>query len=106
MGDHAALERLADAYRATLQVFPAAPSNLPPAERLRFVRQVFREAGYDYDASLIALAAHGDVEDADQRDLADLLLLPTRGLSNESLATLYHGEGLQAMQGLRRALKP
>lgn len=105
IGEHAALEHLAAAYRSSLQTFPTGPGNMRPAGRLQFVRQVFREAGYDYEASLVALAAQWDAADADQRDLADLLTLPARGLSGDGLAALYQGDALNAVQYLRHALK-
>ena len=79
VGEKPPLERLAKAYEAMSQEVPSNPRSLEPKERLRFVRFVFEKAGYDYDATLKALAeAQPDPMNPYQRDLAELLLLPHR----------------------------
>ncbi len=105
LGDHAALERLAGAYKQTLQDVPTAPRAMRPAGRLLFVEQVFRGAGYDYAATLAALAEGLDAGDKNQRDLAGLVLLPFAGLSDAALGEVLSGDRLRHARQLRLRLK-
>ncbi len=105
LGDHAALEQLAEAYRQTLQEVPTAPRAMRPAGRLMFVEQVFRGAGYDYAATLAALAEGLDAGDKNQRDLAELVSQPFSGLSDAGLDELLSGDMLENARQLRQRLK-
>ncbi|HEC20682.1 MAG TPA: hypothetical protein ENI97_15305 [Gammaproteobacteria bacterium] len=100
--DHAVLEELAQAYRKVGEDYPMQPQAMAPEGRKEFVSRVFAEAGYDFSASLIALARPGaDRTNQDQRDLAELLLLPSRGLSDDALARLYTADERKSIQQLR-----
>lgn len=105
LGDYAVLERLAEAYEQTLQEVPTAPRTMRPAGRLMFVEQVFRGAGYDYAATLAALAEGLDAGNKDQRDLAELVSLPFGGLSDAALGEIFSGERLRHARQLRQRLK-
>lgn len=105
VGDHAVLEQLAEAYRATAQQFPVAVHGMQPEAKRQFVEQVFSQAGYDYPATLLALAGRIDATNPDHRDLAELLLLPRAGLSDEQVAKLFSATERQALQTLDAALR-
>lgn len=105
-GDYAALEKLAAAYRRVGADYPVQPQSMRPAGRKEFVQRVFQSAGYDYSASLLALAGQGlDAANQEQRDLAQLLLLPHRGLDREATRELYSSEELAAIQAIEAALR-
>ncbi len=104
LGDHAVLEQLAEAYKQTLQEAPTAPRAMRPAGRLMFVEQVFRDAGYDYAATLAVLAQGLDAKDVGHRDLAELVLLPFSGLSDAGLEELLSGDMLENARQLRQRL--
>ncbi len=91
IGERAALEALAEAYEAISQQVDSNPRTLPPRERLRFVRFVFEKAGYDYEATLEALAQvrQPDPMNVYPRDLAELLLMPHRAGGGIDPAELY-----------------
>lgn len=106
LGDHAVLEQLADAYRATAQQYPMRPKAMPPEGRREFVERVFRTAGYDYSATLLAMAKQGvDVTSAEHRDLAELLFLPHAGISNEAMGELYSEQELAAIYAIQADLR-
>jgi hypothetical protein len=101
-GNHAVLEQLAEAYRKVGEQYPVQPQAMPPEGRKKFVNQVFAQAGYSYSASLIALANVGaDGAKPDRRDLAELLLLPTKGLSDKALTKVYSEDELAAVKRLQ-----
>lgn len=105
-GDHAALEQLADAYRTIAEGLPSNPLNQPPEDRRRFVDAVFREAGYDYAATLKQLGQGGlDPAQALHRDLAQLILLPTSGLAREDIEKIYSTQELAAVEKIEEALR-
>lgn len=91
VGDYKTLEKLADAFRNVSGQMDNNPRQLPPAERKRFVEFVFRDAGFNYSATLAAMAsAELDPSNQTQRDLAELLLFPHQGGSLTSeLADIY-----------------
>jgi len=105
LGEYAALERLAEAYRQTLQEVPTAPRAMRPEGRRLFVEQVFRTAGYDYAATLAALAQGLDASDKNQRDLAELVSLPFSGLSDADLGEVLSGDGVAQARQLRKRLR-
>lgn len=83
IGDHAALQRLAAAYKQLAAKFSDSPMDMPPDERKPFVEQVFINAGYSYAATLHELATHKvDYTNQDVLDLVDLLTLPHRNITS------------------------
>lgn len=102
VGEHAVLERLAKAYNVVSEQYPMQPQAMPHKGRKEFVGRVFKQAGYNYSATLMALAQPGvDASNQDSRDLAELLLLPAKGLSEEGLAKLYTADELVAVRRLQ-----
>lgn len=105
-GDYAVLEELAEAYHQVARDYPVQPRNMRPPGRKEFVRRIFQAAGYDYAASLQALAGREmDVVNQDYRDLAELLLLPHQGLSDEAMEDLYSSEELAAIRTIEANLR-
>jgi hypothetical protein len=105
LGDYATLEKLADAYRKVGQSYPVQPHSMRPAGRKQFLQQVFAEAGYDYSATLTAVAAAGvDASNQDHRDLVELLLLPHQGMAEADWDELYTRAELAAVQDIRAAM--
>lgn len=102
LAEHAVLEQLAEAYNSVGERYPMQPQAMPPKGRKEFLDQVFSQAGYSYSASLSALA-QSDVEktNPNQRDLAELLLLPARGLLDADLSPLFTADELSAVRKLR-----
>ncbi len=101
VGQRAVLEELAEAYEKIARQVEGNPRQLPPEERLRFVRFVFKEAGYDYQATLQAMAASPlDPMDTLQRDLAELLLLPHRAGGWVKPESVYPESDLAAIDRL------
>ena len=105
IGDLAVLEQLAEAYRQTSEQVPVQPRGLRPEARKQFVQQVFAAAGYDYGATLAALAQGVDAANQQHRDLAELLLLPVSGLADEAAAGLYSASEWQAVRHIRQVLR-
>jgi len=105
-GDRASLEQLADAYRAIAEGLPSNPINQLPEDRRRFVEAVFRQAGYDYSATVTQLGQGSlDSSQALHRDLAQLVLLPTTGLAREEIAKIYNPQELTALTKIQEALR-
>jgi hypothetical protein len=110
LGDKAALEKLADAYRAVeeSQQVGGSPLSLPPEKRKKFVEMVFAEAGYSYSATLHSLGegmSQGKLKVVDQniKDLAELLLIPHRAAAN--LENIYSAQELQDVRAIESKLK-
>lgn len=106
IGDHAVLEQLATAYRSVANEYPMQPASMRPIHKKEFIERVFASAGYHYRATLIAFAKQGaDVTNQDQRDLAELLFLPHRGLDENGMKDLYTAEELAAIRSIQADLK-
>lgn len=78
-GDRAALERLADAWKKVSDsaAYGTNPRNMAPEDRKSFVVTIFRQAGFDYTATLHQLAtAKINAQDTLIKDLAQLIMLP------------------------------
>lgn len=110
LGDKAALEKLAEAYRAVeeSQQIGGSPLSLPPEKRKKFVEMVFAEAGYSYSATLHSLGqsvSQGKLNVVDQniKDLAELLLVPHRAAAN--LEEIYSAQELQDVRAIESKLK-
>jgi len=101
VGQRPVLEKLAEAYEKIAQQVEGNPRRLPPDERLRFVRFVFEEAGYDYEATLRSMAsAPLNPMDTLQRDMAELLLLPHRAGGWVKPESVYPKTDLEAVNRL------
>ncbi len=106
LGDRAALEQLADAYRRVGQQYPMQPQAMPPKGKREFVQRVFVVAGYDYTATLIATAKAGvNAVSQDQQDLVELLFLPHKGLAEDEFAGLYSEQELAAVRVIQAGLR-
>ncbi len=106
IGNHVALEQLADAYRSVAQQYPVQPAAMHPAGKKKFIEAVFTAAGYSFSVTLKAFAKQGiDVANQDHRDLAELLMLPHKGLADTDMATLYSTEELDAIKAIQASLK-
>lgn len=105
LGDQAGLEALAEAYKATLETVPTAPRSMRPEGRKVFVEQVFRDAGYDYAATLAALAQGLDAKNTLHRDLAELVSLPFSNMSDAAMDDILSGEELENARLLRKRMK-
>ena len=105
IGDHGVLEQLADAYRTISQQYPVQPGSMRPAGKKEFVERVFATAGYSYTATLMACAQRGiDMTNQDQRDLAELLFLPHKGLADADMGDLYSADELSAIRTIQAIL--
>lgn len=106
VGDYAVLEQLAEAYRSVGQQYPMQPQAMPPKGRREFIERVFQNAGYHYSLSLLAVGkSTTNITNQDHRDLVDLLLLPSNGLSDEDLSSLYNAEEKVAVRHLRKVFR-
>ena len=106
IGDHAVLEQLAEAFRDVGQSYPIQPQSMRPNGRKEFVEKVFKTAGYDYSATLFAVAsAEIKTTNQDQRDLVELLFLPHKGLSESDFSTLYSKQELEAVLKIRADMR-
>lgn len=106
MAEHAVLEQLAEAYNAVGEQYPMQPQAMPPKGRKEFLQQVFAQAGYDYSATLTALAqASVNKANSNQSDLAELLLLPGRGFSDADLESVFSTDELVAVKKLRATFR-
>lgn len=105
LGDYATLEKLASAYTEVGEQYPMQPRMLPPPGRLEFIRKVFASAGFDYTATLAALARQGiDPGNKEHRDLAELVLLPHQGLAVAERETLYSSTEQEYIRAIEAAL--
>ncbi len=106
LGERPVLQQLADGYELVAEQLPVSPRKLPPAERRKFLETVFREAGFDYNATLTSAAA-GALDPANQhhRDLVELLVLPTVGISQDDIAGFYSTEELAAIQAIEMTMR-
>jgi hypothetical protein len=102
LGERAALEKLASAYDTVSEQLPIAPTGLTPQGKLRFVQQVFDQAGYDFSATLQALAQTppGSLGTY-HKDMMELVLLPDQGLSEQAAEQLYSAEQLASIKTIK-----
>ena len=105
IGDIRTLEKLADSYNSVAEGFPMNVQVLPPRQKREFVTQVFSKTGYDYNATLFAMASSSlDPQNKNQKDLAELLLLPTTGLIDEDVEDLYSDDEIKAINKIKASL--
>jgi len=106
IGEISVLEKLAESFRNTSELLSSAPRKLPPQERRKFVEVVFREAGYNYSATLISLGqAELDPFNEHQRDLMKLLFLPLEQLPRESYADIYTDTEISAINTIQKTFR-
>lgn len=106
LGDYATLEKLADAFRQVAQDYTVQPRSMRPEDRKQFVQRVFSTAGYNYTATLQAVARQGlDVTHQDHRDLVELLFLPHQGVAEEVWADFYSDTELAAIQAIKANMR-
>ncbi|KPJ92129.1 MAG: hypothetical protein AMJ53_09990 [Gammaproteobacteria bacterium SG8_11] len=90
LGERAALEKLANAYETLGEQLPVSPTGLTPQGKLKFVQHVFEQAGYDFSATLQALAqAPPETLGEYHKDMMELVLLPNQGLDEKASEDLY-----------------
>lgn len=106
VGDYAALEQLATAYRTVGEQYTMQPQAMHPEGRRDFLRKVFAQAGYSYSATLLAMAdAEVSITNQDHRDFAELLLQPGKGLADADLASIYSADELTVILRLRKVFR-
>lgn len=106
LGDKAALEALADAYKNAAKSIPMNPVKMPPASRREFVERVFTEAGYDYSRTLLALAGTQQKDiSKHHRDLKQLIFLPRYGIKPEDAKAIYSEVEWRAMQKIEKSFQ-
>lgn len=107
LGDKAALEKLAKAYRIIeeKQQFDGSPLSLPPDQRKKFIEMVFAEGGYNYSATLHTLAENKlNVIDQNIKDMAELLLIPHRA-SAMAMEDIYNAQELKDIRVIESKFK-
>mgnify|MGYP001544714262 CR=1 FL=1 len=78
--DNDTLQQLSKAYTALAAEFSRPPQDMTPGERKAFVEQVFKNAGYSYNATLHEIATRRlDFTKQSVIDMAQLLTFPQRG---------------------------
>lgn len=106
LGDKATLEKLADAYRNISDNLPVTPTNLSPADRRKFLGQVFNRAGYDYPSTLLALAKVQTPQvNQNHKDLKQLLYLPHFDKRLEALSEIYQPDEIAAITAIDEQIK-
>ncbi len=102
IGSIAPLEKLADSYKQIESSYPSNKTSLPPARKREFIDRVFSLSGYDYTLTLLSMGEMQlDAKNKNQKDLAELLLVPTVGLSSRELADIYSIEEVRAFKKLK-----
>ena len=102
LGNKEVLEKLADAYRNVSARLPTSPGGLTQKGKRAFIESVFKNAGYDYQATLLHIASK-DFNPKIQyhKDLAELVLFPQTGLSENDLNSIYSEAEIKAVKTLR-----
>lgn len=90
LGDNHVLEKLADAYRKESDRLPGSLSFVTPKVKKKFVREIFKRAGFSYNKTLLVLA-NSDRHNITKlhKDLAELLALPHQGLNQKQKFEIY-----------------
>jgi hypothetical protein len=103
-GERVVLEKLAEAYEQISDQGSSSPNTWTPEDKHKFVREVFRKAGYDYSATLIRMGDAFRPADPLHRDLVELLFLPHTHIAPEKLSDLYSDEEIAAIERITAAL--
>jgi len=102
LGNKEVLESLADAYRNVSAKLPASPGGLTHKGKRAFIETVFNNAGYDYQTTLLHIAGKNfNPEIQYHKDLAELVLFPQAGLSENDLNSIYSEAEIKAVKMLR-----
>ncbi len=102
LGERVALDKLASAYETLSEQLPVAPSGLTPQGKLKFVQEVFKRAGYDFSTTLQALAqTPSEGLNTYHKDMMELVLLPSQGLSEEAEEDLYDAAQLASIRKIK-----
>jgi hypothetical protein len=102
LGERAALEKLASTYEQLSGQLPVSPTGLTPQGKLKFVQQVFKQAGYDFNATLQALAqTPPESLSSYHKDMMELVLLPNQGLSEQATQDLYSAAQLTSIKTIK-----
>jgi len=102
LGEITALQALEKAYNAALNGLPTGPAKLKPSVRRKFVEQVFQDAGYNYSATLLALADIPlDAINQHHKDMKELLFLPHHALAFEDVKAIYTKEEQNAISTIK-----
>jgi len=81
LGDKQALEQIAIAYRAATDKLMTSPNGLRPKGKRLFIENVFLQAGYNYNSTLLKMVDSGfNSKTQLHKDLAELVLLPQTGV--------------------------
>ena len=105
LGDRQALEKLSSAYENLSERLPVAPAGLTPQGKLKFIKDVFKKAGYDYTNTLHGLAqTPREAVNPYHKDMMELLFLPQRGLNRQELKTLYSQEEVASIEKITALL--
>lgn len=104
--DRATLQTLADSYNDLAESFTQSPTGLPPDGRKQFVEDVFADAGYNYAATLHALAeSKADYSSQNVIDLTELLLLPHRNTASvEQVRDIYSTQEYNDIKRIEKRL--
>ena len=103
LGEKAVLEKLADAFKHEANRIAWSPQHQTPSAKRDFVENVFATAEYSYDATLAYLAANKlDPGNQLHRDLVELVLFPTVGISLEDIAKIYDHDEFKVIQKIRK----
>jgi len=93
LGEISVLKALEKSYNTAANALPAAPTKLKPSVRRKFVEQVFQQAGYNYSATLMALAkTPSETINQHHKDMKELLFLPHHTLKFEDVKDVYTKE--------------
>jgi hypothetical protein len=106
IGDHAALQRLAEEYTKLAQDMPVSPTRMSPDKRKDFVVRLFAASGYSYSSTLHQMAGGGwDVNDQDAKDLVDLLFMPHTHIDpTQGLEGVYTEQELADVRRVQKML--
>lgn len=103
LGDQKTLERLEASYNRIGETLPTSPLNMSMRDRKRFVQAVFQDSGFDYRATLDAMA-RADMKPNQPyvKDMAELLMLPHRSTgTNERIEDVYSEEELADVRAIQ-----
>ena len=107
LGDKAALEKLAKAYRTVeeSQQLEGSLLSFAPDKRKKFIEMVFEEGGYSYSATLHSLAENKlNVIDQNVKDMAELLLLPHHATAT-AMEDIYSAQELKDIRVIESKFK-
>lgn len=103
IGDRKALERLEVSYNRLAEKLSTNPLNMSMKDRKNFVQAVFHDSGFDYRATLDAMAqARVKPDQPYVKDMADLLMLPHRSTgTSERIEDIYNDEELADVKAIQ-----